>query len=162
VLEALGRDGEVGRLGEHAVEEQAQRELGALAQGARRPRLAAGLDVRVDALEALQGAQRGGVRLQAGEPGRALGDERAGQRAVAVQRRAPPAALGGELERDLGPRRHLGREGEGGVVDEGTQRGVQGAISHGPPSSGPGPALLRGARRAARLHRDGRDDVLLP
>lgn len=136
---------EIGRLGPHRGEERLQPGVG-LGAGIRSGHaLAAVHEVAPELRERGEALGRRGVGRQAPEHADALGDEAAGQRLVAVQRRRRPGGWGGgrQLERDLGAAGDLLGELPGGLLHEGGQRVVQRAVVHAPP-------IRRGQRRSSR------------
>ena len=139
--QAVGRELEVGRVLEHAREEGAQRRprraRGRRAAPARR----ATLQVVREPAAGRQRAERGQMRRQAAEQALALGDEVAGQRPVAVQRRVAPAG-GDDLERHVGAVGGQRVELPGRLLREGGERGVELAVSHGSSGSAPTRVLL--------------------
>jgi hypothetical protein len=85
-------------------------------------------EVAVEAVEVDEQADRLGVRGQARELRRVLLDERARQRAIAVQPRGALAATGrflGELEADLGATVDLSQQPVGRLRDELRERCLQ-------------------------------------
>ena len=134
-LAVLGRVGaavEVGLLVEHVLQQQPQRRAGARVglhpRQLRCRRRHRSREVAVEAVEVDEQADRLGVRGQARELRRVLLDERARQRAVAVQPRGALAATGrflGELEGDLGAAVDLRLQPVGRLRDELRERCLQ-------------------------------------
>ena len=143
-LEALGAQREVGRLLEHAAEEDAQGELGAGTRLGGIAALAARLEVVAQAAQPRERVHGGQEARQPREQADALLDEVRRQRAVAVQRAvAAPAA--DDLEGDLGAVGGLGGELPGGLLDEGGEGAMELAVVHGR-------AVRRGPVLSSRAH----------
>ena len=128
-LETWVAEDEVGGVLERAGEEHAQRVLGALA-GVARDRLAARLQVLAQAgrrRESVDGRQ---VGLQPAQQRQPLVDERARQRAIAVEARAPGVALLDDFEGHLGALGSVVGEQGCGLVCEGLQSVVESRVAH--------------------------------
>ena len=88
---------------------------------------AAACQVAVEPVHLLERAHRGGVLGKQRQLAVALGDERLGQRLVAVERRlaAVPPAAGGQLEGDLGAAREIAPQHPGRHLDEVGERSLK-------------------------------------
>ena len=105
-----------------------------------------------------QRAGGGGMSVEPGERAEALAQELVDQRPVAVQGRAPDAALLDELERDLGTVGGLRGERPGDLLDVAAQSGVKRVGAHavpfavhvaGPSAGGDQPATAAAAGTSA-------------
>jgi len=128
-LEALVGQDEVGRVLERAGEEQAQSVFGALAR-VTRDRLSTGLEVAAQAGRGRERVDGRQVGFEAAEEREALVDERPGQGPVAVQARAPRAALLDDLEGHLGTLGGVVSQQVGGLVGKGPESVMKSRVAH--------------------------------
>ena len=119
-FEALGVEHEVGHLGPHGAEEGLERGLGVLARIGAARAAAAELQVAGQVRQCGQAVDGRAEARQPSEHARALREEAAGQRPVAVQR-SRAGRRGVQLERDLGAARDLFGELPGSLLDEGRE-----------------------------------------
>src|SRR5947209_4613397 len=110
-------EAELAALREHRGQEAAERGVRALARVAGDARLASLAQVGLHAFELGQRPGRRRVGRKPGEHVTSLADEGAGERPIAVERRASPSLLG-ELERDLRAGGGCGGELTRGVARE--------------------------------------------